>query len=200
MKSNAPWSVKGIERDARETAKAAAQREGMTVGEWLNQIIYTAGDPDAPPTEGDIEGLKARDLAAAIEHLSKRIATAEQKSAAAVDGLSRSLGGAVERLQRLERTEAGGGDPELADRVRVLEEKGTDRQRIEALRALERAVGQIAVQFSSAEKSTHSRLDAAERQLQALAERIDSGGGDEAVSAVSVREATIWSIIWVTLG
>ena len=189
MKSNAPWSVKGIERDARETAKAAAQREGMTVGEWLNQIIYTAGDPDAPPTEGDIEGLKARDLAAAIEHLSKRIATAEQKSAAAVDGLSRSLGGAVERLQRLERTEAGGGDPELADRVRVLEEKGTDRQRIEALRALERAVGQIAVQFSSAEKSTHSRLDAAERQLQALAERIDSGGGDEAVSAVSVREA-----------
>jgi len=190
MKSNAPWSVKGIERDARETAKAAAQREGMTVGEWLNQIIYTAGDPDAPPTEGDIDGLKARDLASAIEHLSRRIAAAEQKSAAAVDGLSRSLGGAVERLQRIERSDTSlGGDPDLADRVRILEEKGTDRQRIEALKALERAVGQIAVQFSSAEKSTHSRLDAAERQLQTIAGRIETGGGDNSVSASSVREA-----------
>lgn len=190
MKSNAPWSVKGIERDARETAKAAAQREGMTVGEWLNQIIYTAGDPDAPATQGEIEGLKARDLAAAIEHLSKRIAVAENKSAAAVDNLARSLGGAVERLQRIERTEpSSGGGEALAARVRLLEEKSTDRQRIEALRALERAVGQIAVQFASAEKSTVSRLDATERQLQTIASRLESGAGDETVSASAIRDA-----------
>ncbi|MEZ5893486.1 MAG: hypothetical protein R3C58_10160 [Parvularculaceae bacterium] len=190
MKSNAPWSVKGIEKDARETAKAAAQREGMTVGEWLNQIIYSASDPDAPMSGGEIEGLRARDLAAAIEHLSKRIAVAESKGADAVDNLARSLGGAVERLQRLERAEpTASSDAELADRVRLLEEKGTDRQRIEALRALERAVGQIAVQFSNAEKSTHSRLDAAERQLHAIAGRIETASPEETVSANAVREA-----------
>ncbi len=191
MKSNAPWSVKGIDKDARETAKAAAQREGMTVGEWLNQIIFTAGDPSAAPTTGEIEGLKARDLAAAIEHLSKRIAIAESKSAAAVDNLARSLGGAVERLQRIERADpsAPGGDSALAARVKLLEEKSTDRQRIEALRALERAVGQIAVQFSNAEKSTVARLDATERQLQAIASRLESGAGGETVSASAVRDA-----------
>lgn len=191
MKSNAPWSVKGIEKDARETAKAAAQREGMTVGEWLNQIIYTAGDPNAALTTGEIEGLKARDLAAAIEHLSKRIAIAESKSASAVDNLARSLGGAVERLQRIERAEPRSeeSDDALAARVRILEEKSTDRQRIEALRALERAVGQIAVQFANAEKSTVARLDATERQLQTIAGRLESGAGGDLVSARAVRDA-----------
>lgn len=190
MKSNAPWSVKGIERDARETAKAAAQREGMTVGEWLNQTIYTAADPDAPATTGEIDGLAARDLASAIEHLAKRISAAEQKSAGAVDNLARSLGGAVERLQRLERAEpSSGGDSGLAERVRLLEEKSTDRQRIEALRALERAVGQIAVQFTHSEKSTVARLDAAERQMQTIAARLDERPAGETVSANAVREA-----------
>jgi localization factor PodJL len=190
MKSNAPWSVKGIERDARETAKAAAQREGMTLGEWLNQIIYTAGDPDAQPTTGDIEGLKARDFAAAIEYLSRRIAASEAKSAEAVEMLARSLGGAVERLQRLERAEPGvaANDDGLAARIEALEAKSTDRQRIEALRALERAVGQIAIQFDSAQKATVSRLDGAERQLQAIAARVEQGGG-ETVSAGAVRDA-----------
>ncbi len=190
MKSNAPWSVKGIERDARETAKAAAQREGMTVGEWLNQIIYTAGDPNAAPTEGEIEGLRTRDLAAAIEHLSRRIAHSESKGAEAVETLARSLGGAVERLQRLERSEprAAGGDDALQSRVEALEAKATDRQRIEALRALERAVGQIAVQFDNSQKATVSRLDVAERQLQSIASRVDQGGGDN-VSASAVRDA-----------
>lgn len=190
MKSNAPWSVKGIERDARETAKAAAQREGLTVGEWLNQTIYTAGDPDAAPTIGDIEGLKPRDLAAAIEHLSRRIAASESKSADAVETLARSLGGAVERLQRLERSEpAGGGASDgLAARVEALESKATDRQRIEALRALERAVGQIAVQFDTTQKAASSRLEAAERQLQAIAGRIETAGGDQ-ISAGAVRDA-----------
>lgn len=190
MKSNAPWSVKGIERDAREAAKAAAQREGMTVGEWLNQIIYTAGDPNAAPTEGEIEGLRARDLASAIEHLSRRMAAAEAKSASAIDNLARSLGGAVERLQRLERTEGGAGDPGLAARVNALEEKTGDRQRIEALRALERAVGQIAVQFNNAQQTTLTRLDSTERQLQQIAERIETApAAVESVSANAVRDA-----------
>ncbi|MEL7029383.1 MAG: hypothetical protein AAGL49_09270, partial [Pseudomonadota bacterium] len=46
MKPGVPWSVKGIEPQARETAKEAARRAGMTVGEWLNQMIFTAGEPD----------------------------------------------------------------------------------------------------------------------------------------------------------
>ena len=44
MKSNIPWSVKGIDPEAREAAKVAARRAGMTLGEWLNSLILQSGE------------------------------------------------------------------------------------------------------------------------------------------------------------
>lgn len=182
MKSNAPWSVKGIERDARETAKEAARREGMTVGEWLNQMIYTAGDPQS--SHGEIEGLKLADLVTAIEHLNKRLGETESASAAAVGELSRNIGGVVERTQRLERVKpAEGTNDDLAARLERLERDGGDRQRVDALKALEKAVTQVAVQFNNAHKTSLERIDANERQLQELAARLDQAGGDSDASS-----------------
>jgi localization factor PodJL len=37
-----PWSVKGVEPEAREAAKIAARRAGLTVGQWLSQTIRSA--------------------------------------------------------------------------------------------------------------------------------------------------------------
>lgn len=178
MKSSAPWSVKGIERDARETAKEAAKRQGMTVGEWLNQVIYTAGEPT--PSDGEIEGLKLRDLVTAIEHLHKRLAEADVKGADAIGELKRQFGGVVERVQLLERVKpAEGTYADLSERLKKVEEKGGDRQRVAALRALEKAVAQVAVQFDSAQKASLERLDATERQVQSLGDRIDNLGDSE---------------------
>ena len=39
MKSGVPWQVKGVRRQARETAREAARRSGMSVGEWLDSVI-----------------------------------------------------------------------------------------------------------------------------------------------------------------
>lgn len=39
MSRAVPWSVKGVDFDAREAAKEAARRSGMPVGEWLNSVI-----------------------------------------------------------------------------------------------------------------------------------------------------------------
>lgn len=39
MKSSSPWSVKGVEPEAREAAKLAARKAGVPVGVWLNNII-----------------------------------------------------------------------------------------------------------------------------------------------------------------
>ena len=176
MKSNAPWSVKGIERDAREAAKEAARREGMTVGEWLNQMIYSHGQESAS-SGGEVEGLKLRDIVTAIEHLRNRIVEAEKKSSETAASLSRNVGGVVERLQRLERVKpAEGSYQDLAARLDKIESAGGDRNRIEALKALEKAVSQVAVQFTSAQKTTLHRLDSAEQQLQEFAERIDNVG------------------------
>ncbi len=182
MKSNAPWSVKGIERDARETAKDAARREGMTVGEWLNQMIYSHGEESA--SSGEVEGLKLRDIVTAIEHLRARVAEAEKKNTESVSSLSRNVGGVVERLQRLERVKpAEGTYDDLASRIDRLEKNGGDRNRIEALKALEKAVSQVAVQFSTTQKTTLRRLDSAEQQLQEFAERIDRVGTGESEPA-----------------
>ena len=38
-KSPSPWSVKGVEPEAREAAKIAARKAGLTVGAWLTQMI-----------------------------------------------------------------------------------------------------------------------------------------------------------------
>jgi len=177
MKSNAPWSVKGIERDARETAKEAAQREGMTVGAWLNQMIYSAGDPERA---GAIEGLKVDDIVTAIDHLSQRVASAESKSAAAVEDLAKNFGGVVERIQRLERVKPPtGSNADLDTRVAKIEEKSSDRQRIDALKALEKAVGQIALQFETSHKSSLQRVETNEKQLQELANRVNANAEDE---------------------
>ena len=62
MTAGQPWSVKGIDPKAREAAKDLARRSGMTLGEWLNQVILEDGpleesivaaprapEPAAPP-------------------------------------------------------------------------------------------------------------------------------------------------------
>jgi localization factor PodJL len=37
-----PWHVKGVHPDAREVARDAARRSGLSVGEWLNSLIIDA--------------------------------------------------------------------------------------------------------------------------------------------------------------
>jgi localization factor PodJL len=55
MKFGVPWSVKGIRPEARETAKEAARRSGMPLGEWLNTVIINqaAHDGIEAPMHGD---------------------------------------------------------------------------------------------------------------------------------------------------
>ena len=48
MKPGIPWSVKGIDSEAREAAKHAARRSGMTLGEWLNTVIREQADEAEP--------------------------------------------------------------------------------------------------------------------------------------------------------
>src|ERR1700750_86142 len=39
MRAELPWNVAGIPPEAREAARAAARREGLSVGEWLTRRI-----------------------------------------------------------------------------------------------------------------------------------------------------------------
>lgn len=54
MRAELPWNVAGIPPEAREAARAAARREGLSVGEWLTRRILRSfsdlGDDAAPFT------------------------------------------------------------------------------------------------------------------------------------------------------
>src|SRR5215471_10216452 len=46
-----PWHVKGIHPDARDVAREAARRSGVTIGTWLNSLIIKAADQEVPAGE-----------------------------------------------------------------------------------------------------------------------------------------------------
>src|ERR1700761_3850125 len=52
MRAELPWNVAGIPPEAREAARAAARREGLSVGEWLTRRILRSfsdlGEEAAP--------------------------------------------------------------------------------------------------------------------------------------------------------
>ena len=55
MRAELPWNVAGIPPEAREAARAAARREGLSVGEWLTRRILRSfsdmgEDPQPLPT------------------------------------------------------------------------------------------------------------------------------------------------------
>src|SRR3569832_1698623 len=41
-----PWTIKGIPPEERNAAIAAAEREGLTIGEWLTRAIRTQVQAD----------------------------------------------------------------------------------------------------------------------------------------------------------
>src|ERR1700689_4455567 len=122
MTASAAWSVKGIDPKARGIAKDLARRSGMTLGEWLNQMIMDDGAPDeasparpaalsspgaasayerfeAPEHPGD-DVLRASQ---ALDRLSARIESAEQRATLAISGIDQSVSGVLNRLESTER-------------------------------------------------------------------------------------------------
>ena len=128
MTSGAPWSVKGIDPKVREVAKDMARRAGMTLGEWLNQMILEDGGAASSDlaSHGRSPGLAAFGNATlygrhdaprqadedtyrmteALDRLSARIEAAEHRSAAAIQGIDQSVSQLVARLDGAERDHA----------------------------------------------------------------------------------------------
>jgi localization factor PodJL len=56
MRAELPWNVAGIPPEAREAARAAARREGLSVGEWLTRRIlrsFSGLEDELPPMPYD---------------------------------------------------------------------------------------------------------------------------------------------------
>ncbi len=192
-KSTAPWSVKGIERAAREKAKDAARREGMTLGEWLNRVIDIAGDGEtglsALDTDAANDGEKLKDLAELVGRLSDHVAASEKSQVGQVEDISRKVGGVLERVQRLEQS---AGRREQIDQalIRLAE---ADRARGQSIKALETAVTHVATQFNKAQKQTGERFAAAEKRFgdaAKLALASDAAGDGGAALGAALNDIT----------
>jgi localization factor PodJL len=77
MKFGVPWSVKGIRPEARETAKEAARRSGMSLADWLNSVIIHQAeqegiDPDALAQDDD-DGDDLASVHQRLDAISRRI-------------------------------------------------------------------------------------------------------------------------------
>src|SRR5665213_1779753 len=78
MKLGVPWSVKGIRPEARETAKEAARRSGMSLGDWLNTIIIQQAEEEgvqAPSIDDDDDGDEISTVHHRLDEITRRIET-----------------------------------------------------------------------------------------------------------------------------
>lgn len=78
MTASVPWSVSAVDPEAWATARDAARRSGLSVGEWLESAIresaHEAGRPHRMPVRAVPEAIERRldDLAERLDHFSRR--------------------------------------------------------------------------------------------------------------------------------
>jgi localization factor PodJL len=106
MKFGRPWNVEGVRPRAQETARTAARRSRVTVGEWLDSAIIerAAGEgvdlpgahDDADRPRGDVAAINDR-----LTHLTKQLDRIERTgSGAQVDQRSRENRDAIAHLDQ----------------------------------------------------------------------------------------------------
>lgn len=192
MKPGVPWSVKGIEPEAREAAKIAARREGKTLGQWLNEkIIHASDDEDAefaadmsarPPASPSVNTMPQQALQIdfspvtdALRDLVHRLERSERRSENALTGLDETLADMATRLERTERIAREPGVPgastgldttlsDLRDRLEK-SERGLERAEhlnTDAMRTVERGLRAISTRLEETER----RADEASKQAQ----------------------------------
>src|SRR5215470_6130796 len=130
MKTAAAWNVKGVGIDARETAREAARRAGLSVGEWLNSVIIDSADG---AHGGDLTDQEAENFSAIrqqLDALTARVGTmaapVPRERSPRVRDSAPDLRALESRLSALTRelTRRGDESPQrMADAVRKLNDR-----------------------------------------------------------------------------
>ncbi len=195
MTTAGPWSVKGIDPKARELAKDLARRSGMTLGEWLNQMI-TEGEEEedyAPPAPARVSPVREirlssdaelKRVARALDALTQRMEAAESRSTLAISGIDQQVMGVLSRVEGGERDrtaiaarfdgdleEVKAAQAKISERLRRIADE--DGPKLEAMRALEGALSKIAEKLYDVEGKTRSVLNEVREDLSNSGRRID---------------------------
>ncbi len=216
MKAQIPWSVKGVEPGAREAAKVAARRAGLTLGAWLNQVIRETGAPGSPMVEVSEERRaqgfaplgdpRARPQLVRFETEHRSEAAPSMESAAAImrrlDRVEEKSGRIVQALEATLRDIAGrlshdARDHPSADDGALQESLARFSARLDAIESrtearsqtFEHDLGEIAQRYSDIEARQERGRQDIVRSVERLTERIGQGGASIASEVEPLRGA-----------
>jgi len=99
MRADLPWNVAGIQPEARETARASARREGLSVGEWLSRRILRSVDSAGDEDELTRENMSANRMYRAAP---EQPITTQRETDEMLDRVSRSEAEANDVYRRIE--------------------------------------------------------------------------------------------------
>ena len=185
MKSGVPWSIRGIDDDIRDAARAAARRSGLSVSEWLNDLIakQAAAEGIAPARsrheDDDVDGdAEADAVADAVQRLTRRIRAMDDNSRATLSGLQ-------DRLDEIEMR---------LETVAVSRGRGTERAR--SLKGVATIVDELSREIDNADENARSMIEGLRARGAAKAPQREIGidrvaeairGLDERISSMSDR-------------
>ncbi len=78
--NKAAWSIKGVDYDAREAARDAAEREGLSLGEWLNEAIAERAADADDERDADSDDDRLSSVSARIARMREDGARAKRRS------------------------------------------------------------------------------------------------------------------------
>jgi localization factor PodJL len=183
MKPGIPWSVKGIDSGAREAAKHAARRSGMTLGEWLNTVIREQADepePQKPPARTPMH-----DIQSTLDHLSEQLTRMTKREQDTTAGRryernwpapEQSLADILARVEASEH-QAAANYAQFGERLETLANKfarGVESfprnpEDVPGYRSLATAVRNIVDHIEASERKTRDTLKTMQERLDDIA-------------------------------
>lgn len=178
MSATRQISVDDLPERVRVMAREAAERDGVSLVDWLGRLIeseqasFVNRKPTMTGQNPDVS--TAARLTQALDRLTQRIETSETRATLAIAGVDQSITGLASRIEaadqrgqslagRLHATHADfkALQDSLSQRIQRIEADDTPRQNLQALRALEQSLSRLAQHVYAREDETSSELRAA---------------------------------------
>jgi localization factor PodJL len=201
MRPDIPWNVAGIPPEAREAARAAARREGLSVGEWVTRRILRsfsdASDDMTPAREqwtsngnGSGYGMDQRPVASRrdTDDMLARVAKSESDSNDVYRRIEEQLRNVARRLESTERSQSENNRAmsKAASEINV-----AAREQAQAFDQLGGSVVSLAdrlerVERSSSNDGTRDAIKGLHQGLSRLADQISNTAGQSATQISSL--------------